>query len=133
MVIVQQEAKAVIYVGAVNVVVRVGEPDRSQDTIFSSPDETILSFTVKLEPSSKVGRLEPMTEVVIRPKLREEEEPVLPHGSGSGTDGVLLGDGFSRLVNLPLPYEHLIVRLAPLPGISFYKIPFMIIALDFPK
>ena len=66
--------------------------------------------------------------MVIRPKLREEEEPVLPHGSG--TDGVLLGDGFSRLVDLPLPYEHLIVRLAPLPGISFCKIPFMIITLD---
>ena len=87
-------------------------------------------FSVKLEPSSNVGRLEPMTEVVIKPKLREEEEPVLPHGSGSVTDEVLLGDGFSKLVNLPLPYEHLIVRLAPHPGISFYKIPFMIITLD---
>ena len=99
--------------------------------LFTGRNETI--FSVKLEPSSNVGRMEPMTEVVIRPKLREEEEPVLPHGSGSGTDGVLLGDGFSRLVNLPLPYEHPIVRLAPLPGISFFKIPFMIITLDFPK
>ena len=99
--------------------------------LFTGRNETI--FSVKLEPSSNVGRMEPMTEVVIRPKLREEEEPVLPHESGSGTDRVLLGDGFSRLVNLPLPYEHLIVRLAPLPGISFYKIPFIMITLDFPK
>ena len=86
-------------------------------TIFSSPEETKLFFTVKLEPSSNVGRLVPLTEVVIRPKLREEDEPVLPHGSGSVTDEVMLGDGFSRLVNLPLPYEHLMVRLAPHPGI----------------
>ena len=60
-----------------------------------------------------------MTEVVIRPKLREEDEPALPHGSGGETDEVLLGDGLSSLVNLPLPYEHLIVRLATRPGIFY--------------
>ena len=69
-----------------------------------------------MEPSGDVGRLEAMTEVLIRPKMREEEEPVLPHEAGGQTDQVLLRDGLSRLVNLPLPHEDFIVRLAPLPG-----------------
>ena len=71
-----------------------------------------------MEPSGEVGRLEPMTEVLIRPKpkLRGEEDPNLPHESEGETDKDLLRDGLSRLVNLPLPHEDLIVRLAPLPG-----------------
>ena len=57
-----------------------------------------------------------MTEVLIRPKVRGEEEPTLPHEGKDERDEVLLTDGISRLVNLPLPHEDFIVRLAPFPG-----------------
>ena len=78
----------------------------------------MISSAEKLNPSCDVGRLVPMTEVLICPKLRADDDPTLPHEAGDDTDEVLLRDGFSILVNLPLPHEDFIVRLAPLPGNS---------------